>query len=139
MAITAKVEESGHLLHNLVLFGRLLRELGLVINPERLITLIKALEYVNIAQKEEFYHAVRCLVVNDKDEIPIFDKAFEIFWRKPSQRGLRFQFQDLDQPSLPQPHVRNPQTNEEPSPLSKPVETVVEELDEDEDTPPSSI
>ena len=134
--MTAKEESSGHLLHNLVLFGRLLRELGLVINPERLITLVKALEYVNIAQKEEFYHAVRCLVVNDKDDIPIFDKAFELFWRQTGQRGLRFQFEDLDQPSLTQPHLKNPQTNEEPSPLSKAVETVMEEQDEDEDIPP---
>ena len=136
MSVPASGEASGHLLHNLVLFGRMLHELGLDINPDRLITLVKALEHVNIANKQEFYHAIRCLVVNDKDEIPVFDGAFDLFWRKPGQSGLKFQFEDLDQPSQTQPHPKDPSTAKEPSPLSKPVETTSENQDEDEDFSP---
>jgi uncharacterized protein with von Willebrand factor type A (vWA) domain len=136
MSMPPAGEASGHFLHNLVLFGRMLRKLGLDINPERLITLVKALGYVNIANKEEFYHAMRCLVVKDKDEIPVFDSAFDLFWRNPGQRGLNFQFDNLDRPSLTQPHPSKPQTAKEPSPLSKPVETIIENQDEDEELSP---
>ncbi len=136
MSMPPAGEASGHFLHNLVLFGRMLRKLGLDINPERLITLVKALGYVNIANKEEFYHAMRCLVVKDKDEIPVFDSAFDLFWRNPGQRGMNFQFDNLDRPSLTQPHPKKPQTAKEPSPLSKPVETIIENQDEDEELSP---
>jgi len=136
MSMPPAREASGHFLHNLVLFGRMLRKLGLDINPERLITLVKALGYVNIANKEEFYHAMRCLVVKDKDEIPVFDSAFDLFWRNPGQRGLNFQFDNLDRSSLTQPHPKKPQTAKEPSPLSKPVETIIENQDEDEELSP---
>ena len=136
MSMPPAGEASGHFLHNLVLFGRMLRVLGLDINPDRLITLVKALEHVNIAHKEEFYHAMRCLVVNEKDEIPVFDRAFDLFWRKPGQRGLKFQFEDLDRPSLTRPHPEDPRAAKEPSPFSKPVETKVENQDKDEDLSP---
>jgi len=136
MSMPPAGEASGNFLHNLVLFGRMLRKLGLDINPERLITLVKALGYVNIANKEEFYHAMRCLVVKDKDEIPVFDSAFDLFWRNPGQRGLNFQFDNLDRSSLTQPHPKKPQTAKEPSPLSKPVETIIENQDEDEELSP---
>jgi uncharacterized protein with von Willebrand factor type A (vWA) domain len=136
MSMPPAGEASGHFLHNLVLFGRILRVLGLDINPDRLITLVKALGYVNIANKEEFYHAMRCLVVNEKDEIPVFDRAFDLFWRKPGQRGLNFQFEDLGRPTLTQPHQKDPRTAKEPSPLSKPIETKVENQDENEDLSP---
>jgi uncharacterized protein with von Willebrand factor type A (vWA) domain len=136
MSMPPAGEASGHFLHNLVVFGRILRVLGLDINPDRLITLVKALEHVNIANKEEFYHGMRCVVVNEKDEIPVFDRAFDLFWRKPGQRGLNFQFEDLGRPTLTQPHQKDPRTAKEPSPLSKPIETKVENQDENEDLSP---
>ena len=46
---------SGNLLHNLVLFGRLLRALGLDVNPGRVIDLVQALAYVQIGRKADFY------------------------------------------------------------------------------------
>src|SRR3974377_1227600 len=53
---------SGQLLHNLLLFGRLLRGLGLDINPGRMIDLVQALGYIEIGHKAEFYNAVRSLI-----------------------------------------------------------------------------
>jgi len=45
---------SGHLLPNLLLFGRLLRALGLDVNPGRMMDLAQALAYVDISQKSDF-------------------------------------------------------------------------------------
>lgn len=75
---------SGHLLGNLLLFGRVLRGLALDANPGRMIDLANALRYVSIGSKLDFYHAARSLLVRQREEIPLFDQAFEIFWRKPS-------------------------------------------------------
>jgi hypothetical protein len=76
--------ESGHLLHNLILFGRLLRGLGLDVNPGRMIDLVHALNYIEVGRKVDFYHAVRSLLVHRREDIPLFDQAFEAFWRKPA-------------------------------------------------------
>lgn len=84
-------DSGGHFLHNLVLFGRSLREAGLDINPDQQIAMVNALGYIEIARKDEFYHALRCLVVNGKHEIPVFDKVFNQFWHKPGQHGVLLQ------------------------------------------------
>jgi hypothetical protein len=79
------VSEAGHLLHNLILFGRLLRGLGLDVNPGRVRDVAQALEFVEIGYKSDFYHTTRSLLVHRKDDLPLFDQAFEFFWRKPEE------------------------------------------------------
>ncbi len=74
---------SGNLFHNLLLFGRMLRGLGMDVDPGRMIELVQALELIDIRKRSDFYHTLRCLLVHRRDEIPIFDLAFELFWRKP--------------------------------------------------------
>ena len=74
---------SGSLLNNLVLFGRVLRGAGLDAGPGRMVDVARSLEHVGIARKRDFYWALRAMLVNRRDEIPIFDDAFKLFWRKP--------------------------------------------------------
>ena len=75
--------EPHHLLRNLVLFGRVLRGLGLDVNPGRMMDLVQALSYVEVGLRSDFYHASRSLLVHQRDDIPLFDQAFEMFWQKP--------------------------------------------------------
>ncbi len=79
---------NNYLLHNLILFGRLLRALGLDINPGRMIDLVHALEHVNLARKADFYFTARSLLVHDREDLPLFDQAFELFWRAPREKML---------------------------------------------------
>ena len=72
----------GSLLHNILLFGRLLRRLGLDVNPGRTIDLVAALQFVSIGQRSDFYHAARGLMVHRREDIPRFDQAFDLFWRR---------------------------------------------------------
>jgi uncharacterized protein with von Willebrand factor type A (vWA) domain len=58
------------------------------VNPSRMIALVQALEHIEIGQKEDFYHAARCLLVHDYEDIPLFDRAFDLFWRQPEERKL---------------------------------------------------
>ena len=75
---------SGHLLHNLLLFGRILRGLGLDVNPGRMMDLVSALDYIEIGNKADFFYAARTLLVHDREDLELFDEAFELFWRKPA-------------------------------------------------------
>ncbi|MCH7610685.1 MAG: VWA domain-containing protein [Chloroflexi bacterium] len=73
-------EPPGHLLHNLILFGRMLRSLGLPVQPAVVQDFLRAIRWVGIGQKEDFYYAARSLFVVRKEDLPIFDLAFERFW-----------------------------------------------------------
>lgn len=83
------VTPSGQLLHNLILFGRLLRALGMDVNPGRMVDLVRALDHVQIGQKADFYYTLRSLLVHDREDLPLFDQAFDLFWRKPAGAGVR--------------------------------------------------
>ncbi len=83
--------EAGHLLHNLLLFGRLLRGLGLDVNPGRMITLVQALNHIDIGRKNDFYHTTRCLLVHRAEDLALFDQAFDLFWRKPGEQLIEVQ------------------------------------------------
>src|SRR5262245_20153714 len=79
---------SGNLLHNLLLFGRLLRGLGLDVNPGRMMDLAHAIGYIEIGRRSDFYHAARTLLIHKREDIPLFDEAFELFWRRPGEEGV---------------------------------------------------
>jgi uncharacterized protein len=81
-------QTSGNLLHNLVLFGRLLRALGLDVNPGRVMDLAQALEYVEIGRRSDLYYTARSLLVHRREDLPLFDQAFELFWRRPSEPSV---------------------------------------------------
>ena len=72
---------SGYLLNNIVLFGRVLRRAGLEVNPSLMITLIEALNHIEINKKIDFYHTCRGILVHRHEDLAVFDQAFELFWR----------------------------------------------------------
>jgi uncharacterized protein with von Willebrand factor type A (vWA) domain len=116
-------ELSGNLLHNLVLFGRLLRTLGLEVNPGRMMDLAQALEFVEIGRKSDFYYTARSLLVHRREDLPLFDQAFELFWRRPSEPSVMLDlFQNQAQtreefpiivPPMPEPGARQALSDEE--------------------------
>src|SRR5712691_4819770 len=72
---------SGALLRNLLLFGRVLRSLGLDVDPGRMIDLVTALQFISIGNRSDFYHAARGLFVQRREDIALFHEPFEVFWR----------------------------------------------------------
>ena len=67
---------------NLIVFGRLLRRAAIPVHTGRLLDLVDAFAYVNLAARDEIYHACRTLLVQRHDQISVFDTAFESFWRE---------------------------------------------------------
>ena len=117
---------SGHLLHNLVLFGRVLRGLGLDVNPGRMIDLVPALSNVELGNRSDFYHAARCLLVHRRDDIPLFDEAFDMFWQTPLGEWKLVELagrRQLKRDKKPLVAAPNPRKSEDAPPLPKDAET----------------
>lgn len=74
---------SGRLLQNLLLFGRVLRGLGLDVDPGREMDLVRALDYIEIGNRSDFFYTARTLLVHEQEDLPLFDETFELFWRAP--------------------------------------------------------
>ena len=68
--------EPGHLLHNLLLFGRLLRRLGLDVHAGRMLDAVRVLEDIGVSRRADVRSALRTLLVHRRDDIPVFDEAF---------------------------------------------------------------
>ena len=46
--------------------------------------MVRATEHVHIGRRNEFYQAARSIFVHRKQDLPVFDEAFQVFWRKPN-------------------------------------------------------
>ncbi len=74
--------EAGHILHNLLLFGHLLRRLGLNVHEGRMVDAVRVLEDIGVSRRTDVWSALRTLLVHRKDDLPVFDEAFDAFWRQ---------------------------------------------------------
>jgi hypothetical protein len=79
----APASQENAFLHNLLLFGRLLHGLGLEVNPGRMIDVQEALREIQIGRKADFFYTLRSFLVKRREDLPLFDEAFALFWRKP--------------------------------------------------------
>lgn len=66
---------------NLLKFGRVLRRAGIDVHPGRLLDVIEALGYLDLSERNEVYHACRALLVHRHEQLEVFDRTFERFWR----------------------------------------------------------
>ena len=87
-AAAAAAEARGHLLRNIVLFGRLLRVGSLDVTPTQLRDWVAALELVDLARKHDVKAAARAVLVSRRRDLAWFEKAFELFWQARDPREL---------------------------------------------------
>ena len=97
----------GHILHSLTLFGEMLRRVGLEIGSGNMLDLVRATDHVSIGKRGEFFQAARSILVHRKQDLPIFDEAFQVFWRKPSDRTTTMDLRSLGE----QKRFRKPQVS----------------------------
>lgn len=85
----------GKLTHNLILFGRVCRALGMNVTPNRMMDVARALAHIQLGRKQDFYFALRTHLVTHPREFAYFDEAFDIFWRRPADGFTRLNLQSL--------------------------------------------
>ncbi len=118
---------SSNLLKNLLLFGRLLRALGMDVNPGRMIDLVDALQFVEIGRRSDFYFTARSLLVHQHKDLPLFDQAFDLFWRKPD--GTSIPFGLMKRPfSTPAPRFTPPPTQQSNTPINQQPNTPINQI-----------
>lgn len=110
--------DSGHLLHNLLLFGRVLRRLGLDVNPGRMIDLANALALIQIGRKQDFFFTAQSLLVQRREDLALFKDAFDLFWVDPRDRviarGRRQDETPFTRPEFAPPPPKPPSIAESP-------------------------
>lgn len=83
-----KDEGHGHLLRNMVLFGRMLRVLGMEVTPTQILDLVEGLKHINVGRREDFKNTARTVLVNRYEHLPLFDRAFDLFWQARAENEL---------------------------------------------------
>ncbi|HMQ32404.1 MAG TPA: VWA domain-containing protein [Chloroflexaceae bacterium] len=71
----------GNLTTHILAFGYLLREMGVPVSPGQMLDLLGALEHVPLTSRADFRATMRCMLVLRHEDLPLFDTAFEFYWR----------------------------------------------------------
>ena len=69
-----------HLERNVIIFGRVLRRMGLGAQPDRLVLLGQALDAIGLRSRSDVKAAARSVLVRSPEEASTFDTAFDLFW-----------------------------------------------------------
>jgi uncharacterized protein with von Willebrand factor type A (vWA) domain len=73
----------GLIARNVVVFARLLRASGLPVGLDRTAVALSAIEAVGLARRDDVHAALSAALVSSREQQPLFDAAFEAFWRDP--------------------------------------------------------
>src|SRR6476661_9110902 len=96
----------GCLADNVLYFVRVLRAAGLPVGPAKVIDALAAIEAVGVDNRSDFREALAAVLVSRREHLPIFEQAFDLFWRNP--RLLEKMIAAL----LPRIHGRAPDVEE---------------------------
>jgi uncharacterized protein len=72
---------SDRFLENILTLVNLLRQAGLAVSTNQVGEFTRALTWVNIAERDQVYHAARCLLVSRYEHLRLFETLFNAFWR----------------------------------------------------------
>jgi uncharacterized protein with von Willebrand factor type A (vWA) domain len=68
------------LFENVLLFARLLRRAGMTVGTGQILDLTRALDVIDIGNRDDFYHTARVILVGRREDLPVFDTLFNVFW-----------------------------------------------------------
>jgi uncharacterized protein len=72
-----------HLAENVLYFVRVLRTAGLPLGPAKVIDALAAIDAVGVDNRSDFREALAAVLVSRREHLPIFEQAFDMFWRNP--------------------------------------------------------
>jgi hypothetical protein len=75
-------EAAGHLAENVAYFARALRAAGLKVGPGAVLDAVTALEAGALGARDDLYWTLHAIFVKRREDSPIFDQAFRMFWRR---------------------------------------------------------
>lgn len=79
---------SGCLARNIVAFARVLRDAGLPIGVDQSIAAVRAVDATGVERRDDVHAALSATLLSRREQQPVFDAAFDAFWRDPARAGL---------------------------------------------------
>jgi uncharacterized protein with von Willebrand factor type A (vWA) domain len=76
-------EGQGRLAENVLHFVRVLRAAGLPVGPAKVLDAIEAVQAVGVDNRTDFRAALAAVLVAKREHLPLFEQAFDLFWRDP--------------------------------------------------------
>lgn len=73
--------KDGRLSQNILYFARALRDAGLRVGPASVVDAVQAVSAAGIGSRDDLYWTLHCVFVTRKEDHPVFDEAFKLFWR----------------------------------------------------------
>ena len=96
---------SGTLVANVMHFARVLRRAGIPVGTGQIADAVRALERIDVTDREEFYWALAAVLIRDHAHHELFAHAFRLFWRDP--QGMELALAAL-LPSIERPERKPP-------------------------------
>ena len=94
--------QRNHLIHNLLLFSRVLQAAGIDSPPYRTGEVLQAFDQMDISKRDDVFYCLRALLISDHEDYPIFEKAFKEFWKAWQNRWLSMSLPPVKAPHQPQ-------------------------------------
>ncbi|MFW6077251.1 MAG: VWA domain-containing protein, partial [Hyphomicrobiales bacterium] len=85
-------------------FARMLRKAGLPVGPGAVFDALEAVQSGALASRQDFYWALHAVFVKRHEHDPLFEQAFQVFWRNPKM-AERLMHQLLQQVRVPSPEA----------------------------------
>ena len=101
-------QPSASLADHIVAFGRVLRRAGVEVGSHQIMDAVRAVEVVGVRREDDVYQALFSVFVRRRDQVELFDQAFHLFWRAPSQVPdlMQMMLPQVDAPPPEQPRQR---------------------------------
>ena len=74
----------GHLVRQVLTFARLLRAAGMPVGTDRVMASLQALPVAGLGSRDDFRTVLGACLIDRAEHRPLFDQAFDLFWREPS-------------------------------------------------------
>ncbi len=74
-------QPDGRIADNIVYFARTLRKAGMRVGPASVVEAIDAVLTAGIGTRDDFYWTLHAVLVKRREDRPVFDEAFRLYWR----------------------------------------------------------
>jgi len=82
-------------LPNVMAFARALKQLGIKVSLSQVLDASRSVELVDIGEQPDFRALLRANLVSQKEDFPVFDMAFDCFWREQTYERMPMETMEI--------------------------------------------
>jgi uncharacterized protein with von Willebrand factor type A (vWA) domain len=82
-------------LPNVMAFSRALKQLGIKVSLSQVLDASSAVELVDIGERADFRALLRANLISQKEDFPVFDMAFDCFWREQTYERMPMETMEI--------------------------------------------